>query len=111
MGTREASKMITVTEAAQVLGISVRAVYGLASSAQIACYRFGRSVRFEVADVAAYKAACRQPVQTDRRTLVPLHTSKLQVSDPIGESSLLRYFRSRGLDPFSPRGAGLRKKT
>jgi len=54
--------MLTAQQVAQMLGLSARAVYDLAASKRLACYRVGAggsAVRFEPDDVAAYKAACR----------------------------------------------------
>ena len=49
--------MLTATEAAQALGVSKRHLYQLAARKMIGCYRFGSAVRFDAADLDAYKAS------------------------------------------------------
>jgi excisionase family DNA binding protein len=51
--------MLTATEAAQALGVSKRHLYALAAKGLLPCYRFGGAVRFDAADLDAYKASCR----------------------------------------------------
>src|SRR5574343_2101752 len=51
--------MLTAAAVARQLGISARTVYALAESGTLACYRFGSAVRFDPADVEAYRASCR----------------------------------------------------
>lgn len=54
--------MLTAQAVADQLGLSTRAVYDLAESGALACYRLGvgrRAVRFDQQDVDAYKASCR----------------------------------------------------
>jgi excisionase family DNA binding protein len=52
--------MLTVKQAAEVLGISPSTVYGIAAPAgQLPCYRVGRAVRFEMSDIEEYKQSCR----------------------------------------------------
>ncbi|KQU78174.1 MULTISPECIES: helix-turn-helix domain-containing protein [unclassified Rhizobacter] len=55
--------MISALEVGRLLGISARAVYDLHATGRLPAYRIGRAVRFEVADVEAFKAACRVTVQ------------------------------------------------
>ena len=55
---------ITAREAAARLGLSSRKLYELAASGKLACYRFGGAVRFDRADLEAYRASCRSPVTT-----------------------------------------------
>ena len=51
--------MLTAKEAQAMLGISLRHLYVLASSGAIAHYRLGkRSLRFEEAQILAYKESC-----------------------------------------------------
>lgn len=47
--------MLTASEVARLLGLKPRTVYALG----LPCYRFGRAVRFDPADVEAYRASCR----------------------------------------------------
>jgi excisionase family DNA binding protein len=51
------SELLTAREAGERLKISARKVYALASSGELACHRFGASVRFDTADLDAYKTA------------------------------------------------------
>ena len=44
-------------QAGVFLGLSARKLYELAASGELACYRFGGAVRFELADLEAYKAS------------------------------------------------------
>lgn len=56
------SPLLTAREVGALLGLSARAVYDAAAAGHLACYRLGvgrGAVRFDPADVEAYKAACR----------------------------------------------------
>jgi excisionase family DNA binding protein len=52
-------ELLTVEEAAQCMKMSVRHVRRLVAERKIRFHKLGRSVRFDVADVAAYIEACR----------------------------------------------------
>ena len=52
---------INAKAAAQVLGLSARTLYALAKTGQLASYKFGRAVRFDLADIEIYKTSCRLP--------------------------------------------------
>lgn len=90
--------MLTAAEAAARLGISMRAVYDLAATGELACYRLGvgrRSVRFDEADVESYKASCRfvgTPGTSDGAT-------NLTASLTGFESGLRAYFQRAGVRP------------
>lgn len=90
------SEMLTAAQAAERLGISTRKVYALAASCEIACHRFGSAVRFDSADLDAYKAACRSPA-----TIRAAGTTSLTASLPDGEHALTAYFQKarRGRRP------------
>lgn len=49
--------MLTATAAAAALGLSRRKVYALAAAGELRHYRFGKAVRFDPADLQAFKAA------------------------------------------------------
>lgn len=54
--------MLNASTVAQQLGISRRAVYDLADRGILPCYRLGvgrGALRFDPADVEAYRASCR----------------------------------------------------
>ncbi len=95
--------MITAKQAGMLLGLSAGAVYELARGGKLTYYRLAKSaVRFDEADVEAYKAACRVPARP-RPASEPVsirrlaaNTVRLRVSDPSGETSLVRYFKSQG---------------
>jgi excisionase family DNA binding protein len=56
--------MLTAADAAALLGLKPRTVYALASSDALASHRFGSAVRFDPADIEAYKQSCRLPATT-----------------------------------------------
>lgn len=54
--------MLTAAAVATMLGLKPRTVYDLADSGRLPCYRMGvgrGAVRFDPADMEAYRAACR----------------------------------------------------
>ena len=60
--THPAVPMLTAQQVADALGLSRRAVYDLADAGLLPCYRMGvgrGALRFDPADVEAYRAACR----------------------------------------------------
>lgn len=88
--------MLTVKQAAEVLGVSLRTMYDLAApNGPIPCYRIGRTVRYEQSDLENYKTTCRC---TSTKTS-PAGVSRLTASSPEGESGLQSYFRKAGLVP------------
>src|SRR3990172_844029 len=87
--------MLTASEVASVLHISARKVYELAASGQLASHRFGSAVRFEPADIEAYKQSCRSPATT-RAAGSTSSTVKFQ---GLEESALTSYFRKAGRAP------------
>lgn len=86
--------LITAQDVAARLGISRRMVYDLAATGALPSYRFGGALRFDPADVEAYKQACR--VERDPVRVRP-PTVTLKVSDP--DNDLLRYFERAGVRP------------
>jgi excisionase family DNA binding protein len=88
------SELLTAREAADRLKLSARKVYALASSGELACHRFGASVRFDTADLDAYKTACRSPATTRAAG-----STSLTASLPDGEHALTAYFQKAGRAP------------
>ena len=90
------SELLTAREAAARLKLSVRKVYAAAAAGELACHRFGASVRFDTADLDAYKTACRSPVTTRAAG-----TTSLTASLKDGEHALTAYFQKarRGRKP------------
>ncbi len=56
--------MIDAKAVGVLLGLSTSKVYDLARRGELVSYRFGDAVRFEQADVDAYKARCKVVVKT-----------------------------------------------
>lgn len=80
--------LIDVQEAAKRLKLSTRKVYALAAAGELASYRFGAAVRFDPADLDAYKTACRSPATTRAAGSI-----SLTVSSPANASALTNYFQ------------------
>lgn len=92
----EALTVLTAAQVGEQLAISPRAVYELFASRRLAGYRFGRVVRFDQADVDAFKAACRVEVVLRPPPPGPMRSTTLRVA---GGSSLAEYFRKAGVTP------------
>jgi excisionase family DNA binding protein len=89
--------MLKAAEAGKLLGLSARTMYALAAAGKIACHRMGledSAVRFEEADVLAYKESCRSPATTPAAGC-----SSLTASSPEPGSALTDYFRKAGREP------------
>lgn len=90
--------MLKAAEAGKLLGLSASTMYALAAAGKIACHRMGLedgAVRFEEADVLAYKESCRSPVTTQGAG-----SSSLIASSPEPDASALTaYFRKAGREP------------
>src|SRR5690606_3987954 len=85
---------LSVKEAAAVLGVAPRTMYSLAAPAgPLPCYRIGRRVIFEHADLLEYKAQCRSTVI---RSEVASSLS-LTVASTAHESGLESAFRRLGI--------------
>lgn len=88
--------MIDCQQAAQILGVSSRKMYELAApSGPVKCYRIGRSVRFEQADIEEYKVQC-QSTETRNAVVSSLSSTAVSVAS---ESELESFFRKRGIAP------------
>lgn len=81
--------MLTATEAADALGVSKRHLYALAAKGLLPCYRFGSAVRFDAADLDAYKASCRSASTPATIAGATFSTARLEPS----ESALRAYFQ------------------
>lgn len=86
---------LTATEAAAVLGISARKVYALAQSGALPCHRYDTAVRFDPADVEAYKASCRSVLTPVTNAGALSSTVRLRVSG----SGIADYFQKAGRKP------------
>ena len=82
---------INAKAAAQVLGLSARKLYDLAKTGQLASYKFGSAVRFDLADLEIYKTLCRLPVTTPANGSISLTASL-----PGHASALTEYFQRAG---------------
>lgn len=96
-------KMLTAQEAGERLKISARKVYALAAAGELACHRFGAAVRFDPADLDAYKASCRSPATTRAAG-----STNLTASLPGSGSALTDYFRKAGRAPKPKRSTSER---
>lgn len=99
-------------EAAAILGVSPRAVYALAApQGPIPCYRIGRTIVFDEADVVGFKQSQRvTQVKNQFRASSQSLTLKLKASEPGAESALERAFRKFGVVPrLTPPSAAVPK--
>ena len=87
--------MLTAATVAQQLGLSVRAVYALAGAGRLVCYRFGRAVRFDAADVEALRLQCRSTATRP----APAGGTSFRASLTDADAALQSYFRQRGHAP------------
>lgn len=88
--------MITARKAADQLGMSVRFVYGLGESGALTKYKFGKGVRFDENEVAAYKESCKcQSVSTSPRAAGDFTLTVRLPGER--ESALAAYFRKAGI--------------
>jgi excisionase family DNA binding protein len=75
--------LLTAADVAAALALSTRAVYELAASRKIACFRFGSAIRFSPDDVEQYLASCHTPARS-RRAALTLQRSPLASLIPSG---------------------------
>ncbi len=52
--------LINAREAARLLSISGRTLWTLTNTGELPCVRIGRAVRYDVADLQAWIASCKQ---------------------------------------------------
>ncbi|WP_312839876.1 helix-turn-helix domain-containing protein [Delftia tsuruhatensis] len=96
-------------QAAAILGISSRGLYALAAPyGPIPCYRIGRRIVFNEADVVAFKESHRiSQVKLETRIPGPMPTIRLKASDPEPRSNLDKAMLSMGIVPKWMRDAGM----
>ena len=87
---------LSVKQAAAALGISPSKVYELARAGKVAHYRFDTAIKFELSDLEAYKASCRQPCQSPA-TIRANGSTSLTASLPANGHGLTAYFQRAGL--------------
>lgn len=89
--------LINAKRVGELLGIKARTVYDLTYSGRLACYRIGGAVRFDPADVEAFKVSCRVDARSaaDRQSNRGASTVALSLRDP--DAELARYFERHGL--------------
>lgn len=86
--------MLSAKEAQGILGVSIRQIYILARSGAIAHYRIGkRTIRFEEAQILAYKESCAVAARATKKADVIC--AKVSLSK--GKSALRLYFEEAGL--------------
>jgi excisionase family DNA binding protein len=93
----EAHTLLKAAQAGRLLGLSARTMYALAAAGKIACHRMGvgdAAVRFDPADLEAYKQSCRSPATTPAAGC-----SSLTASLPESASALTAFFRKAGREP------------
>ncbi len=96
-------------QVAVILGMSSRAVYALAAPyGPIPCYRIGRRIVFNEADVVAFKESHRvTQVKVETRIPGPMPTIRLKASDPNPHANLEKAFLKLGIVPSWMRDAGV----
>ncbi|KLO57619.1 hypothetical protein AA671_21145 [Delftia tsuruhatensis] len=96
-------------QAAAILGISSRGLYALAAPyGPIPCYRIGRRIVFNEADVVAFKESQRvTQVKLETRIPGPMPTIRLKASDPDPRSNLDKALLNMGIVPKWMRDAGM----
>lgn len=83
--------MLTSKEAQAMLGVSMRLFYSLVQSGAIAHYRFGkRTLRFEEAQILAYKESCVIATRVPKELTV----TRVNVSLSEKKSELQEYFEN-----------------
>jgi len=90
--------LLTASDVGRQLGISRRAVYDLAYSGRLICYRVGANdgaMRFAPADVESYLASCRSTGQKLTSAGALSSTATLRAAD----TDLLDCFRKAGVKP------------
>jgi excisionase family DNA binding protein len=91
-------QLLKARDAGRLLGLSARTMYALAAAGKIACHRMGvgdAAIRFDPADIEAYKTACRSPATTPAAGCSSLIASS---PEPAG-NALTAYFRKAGREP------------
>ncbi|MBO9685672.1 MAG: helix-turn-helix domain-containing protein [Mitsuaria chitosanitabida] len=88
--------LVDAAEVASLLGVSRRMVYDLASTGRLRCYRYSaRAIRFDLADVEAFRQASRVEVPIAPQCRPP--TKRFRAADPGAELQAL--FAAHGVKP------------
>lgn len=106
MPRKNTMSMITAREAASHLGLSQRTIYDLAASGELACYRFGASLRFEIADLDEYKTSCRSASMPTKSVGAISLAAQLKAPG----SALADYFQRAGVAPKRRSTTGLNQR-
>lgn len=86
--------VLTAKEAQAILGISLRHLYNLASSGVISHYRIGSSIRFEEAQIQAYKESCKVAIRVPK----VMNVTRVILSLTGGKSELEEFFEKHRLE-------------
>lgn len=109
LDSAEVRELVRASEAGRLLGISARSVYALATAGKLACHRLGvgdGAVRFDPADIEAYKKSCRSPATTRAAG----STNLIASSPEPGGSALTAYFRKAGREPKPKRSTSEKQR-
>lgn len=87
--------MITATQAAAILGMSARFVYGLGDRGEVVKYQFGKAVRFDEAEIIAYKERSKCQSTSTRPKAGGVSTLTPRPPEAAG-TELADYFRKAG---------------
>lgn len=88
--------LLTAAEVAELLALSLTKVYELARRGSLAHFRFGGAVRFDLADVEAYKQSCKHLARLPQARALTVATAA--VSKPASRD-LLGEFNRAGVKP------------
>ena len=92
--------MLKARAVAELLGLSVRMVYDLHARGELPGYRFGGAIRFDSADVEAYRASCRTVVAPAIGVSAPTSsTAAFKAAAKATTTDIASYFRSLGVEP------------
>lgn len=108
-GWHVSESLICATAVAALLGISSRTVYDLVYSGRLTVYLVGGSLRFDPADVEAFKQSCRRQARPATALGPRRRPPSVRISREDSDSALRRYFESNGVKPrLRPPGIGKR---
>lgn len=101
--------MITAAQAADILGMSTRFVYGLGESGILTKYKIGKGVRFDENEVRAYLESCKCQSITTRPRAVTASTLTVRLPGERG-SALADYFRKAGRRISAPSSTSKKRR-
>jgi excisionase family DNA binding protein len=87
--------MLTAAQVAELLGISRRMVYDLASRGKLPVYKIEGARRFAPADVEAYRESCRSSGTQGTSAGASISNASLKVA----VTGLAEFFRAAGVKP------------